>query len=128
MNTSIFLAKVFSLYLLIFGLAVITQRRALQIMFKELLNNKPVVFIFSFLAMIIGILLVVAHPTFTPDWRSLITLFAWLAFIKGILLLFFPEPILNWKKGLMRYNHFYYIAGTVCIILGLYLGYHGFFA
>ena len=91
MTTSIFLAKAFSLYFLIMGLAIIVRRKKFQEVFTEFLSNQTCLFLTAIITVILGILLVIAHPMFTADWRSVITALAWLTLIKGLVYLFVPE-------------------------------------
>ena len=126
MDISIFLAKAFGIYFFVMGLALIFRRDFFQKVFTELLDNKLIIFLFSIITLILGILLIISCPIYTSGWRILITLLAWLTFIKGVFCLFFTEPLLNTSKKLVASNTYYLIASTVCLILSVYLAYHGF--
>jgi len=126
MEISIFLAKAFSVYFLVMGVAVILRRHWLQAVFADLLNSKASMFIIAILTLILGILLIISHPAFTCDWRSVITVLAWLTFIKGLVYVFFADKLMPFKQKMLAYSAVYYISGIVCLLLGVYLGCQGF--
>ena len=126
MDISIFLAKAFSLYFIIVGLALIIRKIRFKLAFKEILDSKSYILFIAILATILGILMVISHPDFTKDWRSVITVLAWLTLLKGIAHLFIPEAVTSYKRKILSHYRTYYIVGIICILLGLYLGYYGF--
>jgi len=109
MSASIFLARVFGIYFIIVCMAVIFHFKYIQAVYDDMVSNKAHVFIGAFLSLIIGILVVVGHTMFVWDWRLLITLIGYLALFKGILLLFFPEHMLKFKRNIMANKTLYYI-------------------
>jgi uncharacterized membrane protein len=79
METSIFLAKVTSLYFVILGLGLLVRKDHFKEMFKAFFGRKSALFLGGLFVLIIGILMVAAHPQFTADWRSWITAIGYLA-------------------------------------------------
>ena len=126
MDVSIFLAKAFSIYLILISLAIIFQRKFFQDAIKELLTHEPAMLLAAILALILGILLVISHNLFVADWRIVITILAWLTLIKGFVGLFFPMQSSSWRIKIIEKPHTLYITAIVCLFLGLFLGYHGF--
>ena len=90
MDTSIFLAKFWGWYLLIyFFLFLIYPKRIKQLF--ELTKDTRFVIIISFLAIILGLLNIIAHNIWVLNWRIIITLFGWITLLKGITLFAFPK-------------------------------------
>ena len=56
--------------------------------------------IISFMAIIIGLLNIIAHDLWVSDWRIIITLLGWLAFIKGITIFAFPDINKKWLENI----------------------------
>ncbi|MGD9108106.1 MAG: hypothetical protein PVI75_02940 [Gammaproteobacteria bacterium] len=127
MGVSIFLARVFGLYLVIMCLAVLFRTQYIQTAYDELVANKAHMLFGAVLSLIIGILIVVAHSVFVWDWRLLITLIGYLVLIKGIVLLFFPEHMIKLKSSIMSNRPVYYIIIIIFLLIGLFLAYKGFF-
>ena len=127
MDVSTFLARVFGLYLIIVCLAVLFRFKAIQAAYDEMVSSKGHVIFGGFLSLVIGILVVVSHSVFIWDWRLLITLLGYLALLKGIWLLFFPETALKFKRSVMGNKPVYRIIIIIFLLIGLYLAYQGFF-
>ena len=126
MNVSIFLARVFCLYFLAMGLTLIIRRKKMQEVLTSALGHSSCLFVISLMTLIIGILLVVAHPVFTATWTCVITVLAWLSLLKGLVYVVFPEYIVLTKTKILSYVSMYYISGVVLLALAAFLGYHGF--
>ena len=84
MTTSIFLAKAISLYFVIMGLGLLIRKDHFQEIVKVFFARKGVMFLGGWLALLVGILMVAAHPYFTADWRSWVTAIGYLALLEGI--------------------------------------------
>jgi len=67
-------------------------------------------------------LLVGHHNIWVKDWRVLITLIGWIAVIKGVLLIAFPQ-LISLFKGWYKNTRAW---GILIIVLGLLFGYLGF--
>lgn len=128
MIVSIFLAKALSLYLVILGLGLVLRKNHFEEVIKAFFKRKGTMFLGGWLALIIGILMVVAHPQFTPDWRSWITAIGYLSLLEGLMYLFVIDNVIAFKAKLISSNLFYYITGIIFIVLGVYLGCHGWLA
>ena len=127
MGVSIFLSRVFGLYLIIMCLAVLFRFKMFRAVYDEMVSSKGHVIFSGFLSLIIGILVVVSHSVFVWDWRLLITLLGYLTLIKGIWLLFFPESALKFKRSIMGNQSLYRIIVVIFLLIGIFLAYKGFF-
>ena len=82
MELSVFLAKVLGLYLVIVAPAALLNRRHFPRLIKEFSDSLAMVVLSGFVALVLGLLLVVSHNVWTTDWRVIITLLGWLTLIK----------------------------------------------
>jgi len=94
-NISIFLAKFWGWYCIIFFLSLSLNPKRIKQIFEDLKDQKFVILI-SFLAIIIGLLNILFHNIWVGDWRLLITIFGWSALFKGLFLFTFPSRAVNW--------------------------------
>lgn len=126
MDISLFLAQAIGLYMLILGFSVIVRRKDMRRILDDFAGNASHFFIIGQLVLILGILLVLTHNVWEASWRVVITIFAWLTLLKGILYLLqsvsFMRGILKWFN---RHN-WYIIWGIVAVLVGLYLMSIGF--
>lgn len=125
METSIYLAKFFGIYLIILGLALFFNKKYWRLGMEELLQNSALPILMGMVTLVFGVLLVTSHNIWVADWRIVITLLAWLIFIHGTLRLWFPEFI--YKVGRILFSRGLYYMIIIMLGLGLFLGYHGFF-
>ena len=126
MTTSIILAQILGLYLIIMSVAMLVNKRYYQDAMIVMLQNSGVMFLTAIITLVLGVLLVVFHNVWVLDWRIIITILAWLGFIKGLLEIYFPEKIIKWSD-IIQNDRFYYISLGICAVLGVYLAYKGFF-
>ncbi|MDO9137987.1 MAG: hypothetical protein Q7U21_09200 [Lutibacter sp.] len=94
-EVSVFLAKFWGWYLIIFFLILsLNPKRILQII-KDLEDQKFVIVI-SFMAIVIGLLNVLFHNIWEDDWRLIITFIGWITLFIGLSLFIFPKRTVLW--------------------------------
>jgi len=125
MELSVLVAKIISVIYLSAGVGAIFSadhfRRVLDDMFK----NAALTYLMGLTALILGLLLVNYHNIWEANWTVLITIIAWLALIKGVIIIAFPKLVHRFSKPIFEgpgFRLFPYIA----IFMGLLFGYFGF--
>jgi hypothetical protein len=126
MDISIFLAQALGIYLLIVSISMVFDAARVKPLILDILNNPPLLFLSGFIALIVGIALVVSHNIWVFDWRVIITLMAWSALIKGAIRVVFPQLMIETSRKWIQSNAAYYITGIALIGVGIFLCYHGF--
>lgn len=94
-EASIFLAKFWGWYLIIFFLILSFNPKRIVQVIKDLEDQKFVIVI-SFAAIVIGLLNILFHNIWENDWRLIITLIGWTALIIGLSLFIFPKRTVLW--------------------------------
>lgn len=89
-ETSIFLAKFWGWYLIIFFLILSFNPKRIVQVIKDLEDQKFVIVI-SFVAIVIGLLNVLFHNIWEDDWRLIITFIGWIMLFIGLSLFIFPK-------------------------------------
>ncbi len=96
-NISLFLAEFWGWYLIIFFLILsLNPKRILQII--QDLKDQKFVIITSFIAIILGLLNILAHNIWEDNWRLIITLIGWFSLFIGLSLFIFPNQTVSWLK------------------------------
>jgi len=126
MDRSRFLGKVIGIYCILLSIAMFTQMQQFMDYVNRLLNDNPLMFVSGFFTLILGILLIVTHNIWQWSWRTLITLVAWIVFLKGATIIFFPQFIDRLSMHFVQSTSFAYCAAGLDLILGLVLCYFGF--
>jgi len=99
MDISIFLAKFWGWYLLIFFFILSYNPGRIKQIFEDLKDQKFVI-LASFMAIIIGLLNILFHNVWESDWRLIITLIGWMALVEGLMLFIAPNISIKWLSFL----------------------------
>lgn len=123
MELSLFLAKIFGLYIVIVCSAAFLRRRQFEKLMHSFAGNSALIIFSGAVFLILGLAAVVSHNVWVADWRVIITLLGWLTLFKAGMRLFFPE-----QAGSMavRYIKTWPVIFPIFLALGLYLLYAGF--
>jgi hypothetical protein len=117
-EVSIFLAKFWGWYLIIFFLILsFNPKRIVQII-KDLEDQKFVIVI-SFSAIIVGLLNILFHNIWEDDWRLIITFIGWVALFIGLSLFVFPKRTVLWLDYLNI--KFVQVIYVMLFFIGLFL-------
>ena len=89
MDVSIFLAKFWGWYLLIFFFILSFNPDRIRQINADLRDEKFQIII-AFIAIVMGLLSVLFHNVWEPNWKFVITLLGWIALFTGLGLFIFP--------------------------------------
>lgn len=127
MELSIFLAKVIGIYLIIVSLALLINMKRFKSIIDDIMAHPGLQLVMGFNILIIGILLVVTHNIWVSSWEVIITIIAWIAFIKGILNVALPNYAKKLVKHCTRSKNALLVIGIIDLVIGLFLCYTGFY-
>lgn len=94
METSLFLAKFWGWYLIIF-FAILSFKPS---RIKEIMNfakDQKFAILASFLAIIVGLINILLHNIWEANWTLIITLLGWIALTKGLVIFVFPQKFIQ---------------------------------
>jgi peptidoglycan/LPS O-acetylase OafA/YrhL len=111
--------KLFGLFYFLVGLGLFLNPKYYQKMLHDFVRHKIIIYVMSMLTVVVGFLLVSFHNVWVWGWTLLITVIGWLALIKGILALVFPEIFIKISKVWVKKN--LNAWAVVIIILGVFL-------
>lgn len=94
-NISIFLAKFWGWYLIIFFLILSLNPKRIKQIFEDFKDQKFLI-ITSFIAIIIGLLNILFHNIWKDNWTIIITFIGYSSLFIGLSLFVFPERTINW--------------------------------
>jgi uncharacterized membrane protein HdeD (DUF308 family) len=126
MDISIFIAKTLGLYLLIVSIGTLLNASRVKKVLNDIIDNPSLLLLSGILALIFGILLVVSHNIWQPDWRVIITLVGWLALVKGIICICYPKLSIKITRYFVKKKAANKISGIITLFLGIFLCYFGF--
>ncbi|MBS0635516.1 MAG: hypothetical protein JSR37_08650 [Verrucomicrobia bacterium] len=124
METSHYIAEALSLYFLVAGIAMAANNRRYVTIFSEMSQSPALIILSGVFALVIGILMILSHNIWESNWRTLVTIAGWLAFLKGTALLIMPERFLSYFTPFYTSENIRYM-GYVVVLLGLVFGFFG---
>ena len=97
MDVSVFLAKFWGWYLIIFFFVLSLKPSRIKEVFGNLKDQK-FLFTTSFIAIVIGLINILLHNIWEPNWKFIITSIGWVALNLGLLLFIFPLATVKWLE------------------------------
>ena len=125
METSIFLAKLFGITYLSIAAGMILSKNYYTKKFESIMNDASYFLLGGMMSLVAGISIIHVHNVWVSDWTVMITIFGWLALIKGIALLVFPKSF-DFFKPLLKANMIGKFLTPVALVMGLIFTYFGF--
>ncbi|MEL4304358.1 hypothetical protein [Methanococcoides sp. LMO-2] len=122
MDISIFFARLWGSYFVIFGLLFIVTRQLGKTI--EMTDDKAFVISTGYTTLLMGLVTVILHNVWVADWRVAITILGWSTVIKGIMKIGFPEHI---HKQAQRFKKKQPLSAAILLILGAWLLWMSFY-
>jgi hypothetical protein len=127
MDASTVLARLIGPYLVIVGIGLFANLGRYPKLIEDFFANAALVYLGGVIALIFGLLIVVFHPLWTWGWPVIITLFGWLALIKGTLLIVWPALPARHAAFFARNPTRIVIPWAIMIAIGVFLTIKGVF-
>ncbi len=121
-----YLAEIWGISIVAVALALLIKEKHLKKLFSEMETGESF-FCWGFISFVIGVAMVLSHNIWVKNWQVIITIFGWLAILKGLALLFCPECMKKWAKKIENAS-FLPFALVIAVIVGLVITYFGFTA
>ncbi len=121
MEITLLLAKMFGAFFVVMSIALFTNKNEWKSVFREVFESRGISFLLGFIVFAIGMLLVAFHNIWDAGFNStLVTIFAWVALIKGISFFLLPQTTLKkWVTYFLEKGFTPWIVGV--FIVGMYL-------
>ena len=117
-NLSIFLAKFWGWYMIIFFFILGLNPKRIRQIFEDLKDQKFAL-IASFLATVIGLFTVLIHDVWEDNWTTIVTLIGYVSLLFGLALFVFPVKTINWLNYINV--KFIQVLYTLLFLLGVFL-------
>ncbi|MHC4132344.1 MAG: hypothetical protein ACYSR3_10175 [Planctomycetota bacterium] len=95
-------------------------------LFEEFMEKRCFLYLGGIMSLSIGYLLVIFHNIWACEWGVIITIFGWLALIKGLVILVRPKVMISMVKGITTEAFFKVmpvcttVLGIIFLVLGLW--------
>ena len=119
--------QILGLTYLAIGFGMLTSPRFYNEMLNKMINNEAVLFVTGLLVFVIGYFLVAYHNIWTSGWTIIITIFGWLALLKGLMMIVIPEKSIKLYNSIKVSKGQLSIYGVIVFVLGIIFTYLGYF-
>ena len=118
MDNSLFLAKFWGWYLLIFFLILSLNPKRIKQIFDDLTDQKFLITT-AFIGILIGLLNILFHNIWELNYKLIITLIGWFALLIGLALFSFPKRTVTWLAYINV--KLVQVIYTLLFLVGIYL-------
>ena len=127
MENSRFLAQILGLYMVIVALGIMCNLRNYERVMEDFLKNTALIYLGGIIALMFGLLILLFHNVWVAGWEVIITIYGWLALIKGIWLITLPNSVAKVTQ-LYQKNTSLLVAHLIVVLaLGIFLITKGYF-
>jgi hypothetical protein len=118
---STYLATVLGWYLVIISLFFLCRHEQVKAIALDIFAQRGLFFVVAIITLILGLLMVASHNIWVMGWPVIVTLFAWLTLLSGILRLVCPEAAMRMGRNFIEHPTRMKVTAVVLLIIGLFL-------
>lgn len=119
--------QILGLTYLAIGLGMLVNPRFYKEMLSKMIDNEAMLFMTGLSVFVIGCLLVIYHNIWVGGWTIAITIFGWLALLKGLMMIVIPEKSIKLYNSVKMSGGQLSVYGIIVFVLGIILAYLGYF-
>ena len=119
-----YLAEVWGISIVVVSLTLLINEKHLKRLFTKI-ESEENFFMWGLISSVIGIAMILAYNVWSQSWQVIITIIGWIALLKGLCILFFPEAMKRCTQK-MEKQQWLPIALVIAVFVGLIITYLGF--
>jgi hypothetical protein len=125
MNLTLVFTQIFGILFVVLGLSMVFNKKGVSGAMTEMVQNQGLLWTVGFLALSMGVVMVVLHNVWTGGiLEVVITVIGWAALIKGVFILWFPNAAASFYRKFATGTLLFW-WGIIAFIIGLVLMYKG---
>jgi uncharacterized protein YjeT (DUF2065 family) len=121
MDTASFVAALIGPIYILVGIGILLDPNHYQKMIEEFLHSPTLIYMGGAMALAAGLSILYFHNAWSSDWRVIITLFGWLACLKGAHLLIFPGHVSQLWSPMISNASVLRVVAVAALGLGIFL-------
>jgi hypothetical protein len=126
MTPSTFIARILGPVLVIIGLGLLLEGETFRAMAGEFLRSAALIYFSGLITLAVGLAILNVHHLWTRDWRSIITVFGWLALLGGIFRILAPNFVQEIGDSFIAHRRWPIMGAIVTLALGGFLSVMGY--
>lgn len=124
---ALLVAQLYGAVAVALGLGFLFNAKYYQKVVNDMMKDTTFMFMWSMIAIVIGLLIIMNHNIWEANWAVLVTIIGWIGLVKGVWLMVLPKSVRIFE-GWFKNTAFFMAAGAGSLVLGLVLLYFGFYA
>ncbi|MBI4708900.1 MAG: hypothetical protein HY764_01695 [Candidatus Portnoybacteria bacterium] len=121
MTTTIFLAKLLGAFSIIAGLSMLSRRKLLMIVFKEIFRTRAFSYFLGILLLAAGLSIILQHNFWETPLEIVISILGWYLLLEAIGYMFLSERTMKGLLVWIQKKWVYYGIVSIYFIIGGYL-------
>jgi hypothetical protein len=119
MNTTLLVAQILGVYLVVSGLFLLFKGKTIPHLLRDFFGHPAIVYLTGVILVFLSSVYLIGYNIWDSTWQTLVTIFVWIVLFKGLSYIFWPE-ILE-KMSIYKYKNMFSVYGVIAIAIGLYL-------
>jgi len=128
MQKSLTIARLVGPVLAAIGVGMLSNQATYREMAAQFLGGLPFIYFSGILALVAGLYILNVHNTWTPDWRSTVTMIGWVLTCVGAFRIIAPQFANFIASAVIANAGFFTGLGIVLIALGGFITFKGYVA
>ena len=126
MQSSVFLAKLIGPILVLVAVGALVNAKQYQRVMEDFAKSAALWYLAAYIALVSGLLVVLVHNVWAPEWVVIITIMGWIGVLKGAMLLIFPNFFLRFSGAFTKSTTPLKAQSAIILVLGAFLIYKGY--
>jgi len=119
MDTTILVAKILGIYLIVSGLFVLLKGKTIPHLIKDFFDHPAMIYLSGVLLIFLSSIYLIQYNIWDGTWKTAITAFVWLVMLKGLLYIFAPKVLSD--IAIKKSKNVFKVYGVIAIIVGVYV-------
>ena len=125
--TTTFLAQAIGILFIIISLSLVTGRKMVMGVFKELFAHRVLTYIWGIFMLVISVMMILRHNIWSGTTVLAITVLGWYLFLESLVYVFLPQKQFSTFSKWIQKKSIYYSLSVVFLIIGAYFFVAGFY-
>lgn len=121
MEISITIAKILGPIFVIIGTGVLINLKTYQKMIDSFIKTPGLLYLGGFMSLLWGLIVIEFHNIWVANWTVLITIFGWLAVLKGVVIIMFPNSMIKLSESFLKSRSSLIMRLIAIIVLGIFI-------
>ena len=126
MDFTLFFAKILGPLYAIIGIGILLNMKTYLNVIEDFIKNAAIVYLCGVAVFVTGMIIVLNHNIWVINWPVVITIMGWMAILKGVFLIIFPNAMVRFTKKFKNMTRVLFADIIFIIMLGCFLTAKGF--